>query len=116
MGPKKASLLEVTGAAGQADTQRALTLDEIKSSGSEAFGVVADVLTDIWSKYDNIMAAKRLDQLLTPYMAETGISVSLEPSTMLFYACDRISFDLDRVSDQEEPERPDLDQHCLDRY
>lgn len=53
---------------------------------------------------------------MNPYMAEAGLSVALEPSTMLLYANDNVPFHIEDDQEREEPKRPELDRHCLDRY
>ena len=53
---------------------------------------------------------------MNPYMAEAGLSVALEPSTMLLYANDNVPFHIEDDQERAEPKCPELDRHCLDRY
>lgn len=108
MGPKKAT-------AGEGNQGRAL-LEEIKQDGADAFRVVELVVQDILAKYEETLNARRLQELMNPYMAEAGLSVALEPSTMLLYANDNVPFHVETAQEREEPLRPELDRHCLDRY
>lgn len=59
---------------------------------------------------------RRIDELLSPYIAEAGLASALEPSTMLLKAKDGTEFHIDSEQDREEPDRPQLDLYCLDRY
>ena len=95
---------------------RQVTLEELRDDGENVFDAVEKVFQGIWSKYDEILAIRRLSELITPYMAEIGLSVALEPSSMLFYVNDNVPFIMDMEADREEPSKPGLDHHCLDRY
>ena len=55
-------------------------------------------------------------KLMSPYVAECGLSVALEPSTMLLYEADHVIFYMEGEQESEEPKCPELDRHCLDRY
>ena len=106
MGPKK----------GNAADGRALSLEGIKQDGASAFHVAELVMLDIMAKYEETLNSRRLHELMNPYMAEAGLSVALEPSTMLLYANDNVPFHVETGREREEPKCPELDRHCLDRY
>lgn len=53
---------------------------------------------------------------MSPYVAECGLSVALEPSVMLLRSNDNVNFYIETEQESGEPPRPELDRHCLDRY
>lgn len=110
MGPKKGNAVEATSSSEKAP------LEEIKQDGADAFHAVELVFQDIMAKYDEMLNQRRLQELMNPYMAEAGLSVALEPSTMLLYANDNVPFHIEDDQERQEPKCPELDRHCLDRY
>jgi len=53
--------------------------------------------------------------MINPYIAEAGISVSLEPSLMYNFCNDNKTFIIESSNSNEEPPGCPMDDYCLDR-
>ena len=58
---------------------------------------------------------KKVEEMIVPYIAEAGCSITLEPTLMYNYTPDDKVFKIDSEEDQMEPVSTHLDFHCNDR-
>ena len=69
----------------------------------------------IMDGFNDHLIDQKLNTMVAPYIAEVGLSVSMEPSLMYAYTSDDKHFYIDTEQEKEEPNNQPLDFHCNDR-
>ena len=95
--------------------ERVKTQTELAIWNQESVMIGHVMIEALMDQVRDHITSQKLLQLEVPYITETGLSTSLEPSLLLNFNPDKKAFILDAAQEEKEPPSCGLDPFCIER-